>query len=45
MLGGLFFFGPVGLFVGPIVISLLVTFIDIYSDLVKKINKSPSDFT
>jgi predicted PurR-regulated permease PerM len=29
-------FGPIGLFLGPIVISLVFAFIDTYSDLVSK---------
>jgi predicted PurR-regulated permease PerM len=36
ILGGLFLFGPIGLFLGPIVISLVFAFIDTYSDLVSK---------
>jgi predicted PurR-regulated permease PerM len=34
VLGGLVFFGPIGLFLGPIIMSLLFAFISIYSYLV-----------
>lgn len=37
ILGGLFLFGSIGLFLGPIVMSLLFAFIDTYVDSMKKI--------
>ncbi len=39
IIGGLFLFGPIGLFLGPIVMSLLFAFIDTYGDITQKINK------
>lgn len=33
VLGGLAFFGPVGLFIGPLLVSLLVTLLSLYSQL------------
>jgi predicted PurR-regulated permease PerM len=39
IIGGLFFFGPVGLFLGPIVMSLLFAFLDTYGDLIGKIKE------
>lgn len=36
VLGGILFFGPIGVFLGPLAISLFFTFLLIYSDLTKK---------
>jgi predicted PurR-regulated permease PerM len=36
VLGGLAFFGPVGLFLGPLSISLLFAFISIYAEISKR---------
>ncbi len=38
IIGGLFLFGPTGLFLGPIIMSLLFAFIDTYGDIIKKMN-------
>ncbi len=38
IVGGLFLFGPIGLFLGPIIMSLLFAFIDTYGDIVEKMN-------
>ncbi len=34
VLGGLSFFGPIGLFLGPLVLSLLLTLFEIYPTLI-----------
>ncbi len=39
IIGGLFFFGPVGLFLGPIVMSLLFAFLHTYEDIIQKIKE------
>lgn len=39
VIGGLKFFGPIGFIVGPIVLSLSITLIDIYSSLLKNDKK------
>lgn len=39
IIGGLFLFGPIGLFLGPIVMSLLFAFMDTYGDIMEKIKK------
>lgn len=39
IIGGLFLFGPVGLFLGPIIMSLLFAFIDTYGDIMAKIKE------
>ncbi|MBI2030063.1 AI-2E family transporter, partial [Candidatus Kaiserbacteria bacterium] len=36
VLGGLTFFGPVGIFLGPLAVSFFLTALSIYSDLAKK---------
>ncbi|MBI5004009.1 AI-2E family transporter [Candidatus Kaiserbacteria bacterium] len=36
VLGGVSFFGPVGIFLGPLVVSFFLTMLFIYSDLAKK---------
>jgi len=36
VLGGISFFGPIGLFLGPLVLSLLLTLFEIYPTLVKE---------
>ena len=36
VLGGLNIFGPVGLILGPIILALLITFIDIYAEEQRK---------
>lgn len=39
IIGGLFLFGPIGLFLGPIIMSLLFAFIDTYGDIMDKTKK------
>ncbi len=39
IIGGLFLFGPIGLFLGPITMSLLFAFINIYGDMMEKTKK------
>ncbi len=39
IIGGLFLFGPIGLFLGPIVMSLLFAFLDTYRDIIEKIKE------
>ncbi len=39
IIGALFLFGPIGLFLGPITMSLLFTFIHIYGDTMEKTKK------
>jgi predicted PurR-regulated permease PerM len=39
IIGGLFLFGPIGLFLGPIVMSLLFAFMDTYGDIMEKIKE------
>lgn len=36
IIGGLFLFGPIGLFLGPIIMSLLFAFMDTYGDIMEK---------
>jgi predicted PurR-regulated permease PerM len=36
IIGGLFLFGPIGLFLGPIIMSLLFAFLDTYGDIMEK---------
>ena len=40
IIGGLFLFGPIGLFLGPIVMSLLFAFMDTYGDIMEKTTDS-----
>jgi predicted PurR-regulated permease PerM len=39
IIGGLFLFGPIGLFLGPIVMSLLFAFLDTYGDIMGKMKE------
>lgn len=39
IIGGLFLFGPMGLFLGPIIMSLLFAFVDTYGDIMEKMKE------